>query len=61
MNTERLTWERVSVDFIRSAGGRFDLIFSHWSQLWVSLDCDLGKVQRFPTLGEAQLWCQRQA
>lgn len=55
--TRELTWERVNVDFLRSTGGRFDLIFSHWSQQWVSLDCDQGKVWRFSTLAEAQLWC----
>ena len=32
MNAERLTWERANVDFIRSAGGRFDLMFSHVEQ-----------------------------
>ena len=61
MNAERLTWERANVDFIRSAGGRFDLMFSHVEQTWIAYDWDKGSRRPFPTLAEAQLWCQKQA
>ena len=61
MNTERLTWERVSVDFIRSAGGRFDIFFSHLEQLWKAHDSERAKPCPYLPLAEAQLWCQRQA
>ena len=60
MRTE-LTWERVNVDFIRSASGRFDLMFSHVEQAWIAYDFERAKRRPFPTLAEAQLWCQKQA
>lgn len=53
-----LTWREQSAGFIRTDGGRFDILRAAHTLGWVVYDWDRGKRHEAGSLDEALAWCE---
>lgn len=55
----RLVWDKVSRDFYRSRGSRFDVFLTHRGD-WLAVDAE-GGMCRGREFGMVRLWCENRA